>query len=343
MPSDQPPLLRTSARKDFRRCWWLWWEHWVEGVSPLRAPTWSVFGTAWHAAMEYAYQQRRRTKSVYLEACQVFLENIDNAARKVGVDDWESYEEEILENKKRLIPAVELGPAMLMNYWQEYGPEREWEIIHTEQPFQIDVPYPDSDKVLVVYAGTWDMLAWHRPTRRYWLWDHKTAAKIEQPEYLELDDQAGSYLWVAKKVLVHKGILQRRDKISGILFNIAKKSLPDERPTNSLGEALNQNGSVSKRQPTPRFMRYEAARTPVAQVAQARRVQSEALVMQKVLNGELPVLKNPTHDCPRCILFDLCTAHEEGEDWEFLKRTMYTTRDLYADHREAMEREGIEL
>lgn len=340
-----PPLLRTSARKDFRRCWWLWHKHWVEGVSPLRQPTWSVFGTAWHAALEYVYNQERRTRKVYLEATDVFLDSIDDAARKVGVDDWESYEEEILENKKRLVPAVELGPAMLMNYWNEYGSEREWEVIHTEQPFQINVPHPSAPKghVLVVYAGTWDMLAWHRPTRRYWLWDHKTAAKIDPPDYLDLDDQAGSYLWVAKEVLVHKGLLERRDRISGIIFNIARKALPDKRPTNERGEALNQDGSVSKRAATPRFMRYEAVRTPYNQVQQARRVQQEAVVMQKVIRGELPIIKSTTHDCPKCILFDLCTAHEDGEDWEYLQAHQYTKRDLYADHREAMERDGIEL
>lgn len=295
--------------------------------------------------MEYVYQCPKRTRAVYLDAIDVFLEQMDDAARKVGVEDWESYEEEALETKKRLIPAVDLGPAMLMNYWQEYGPEREWEVIHTEQPFHINVPHPSASRsdALVVYAGTWDMLAWHRPTRRYWLWDHKTAAKIEPPEYLDLDDQAGSYLWVAKEVLLHKGLLEKRDRISGIVFNIARKAMPDERSTNNFGEALNKDGTISKRQPSPRFMRYEAVRTHYNQVQQARRVQQEAVVMQQIIEGKLPIIKNTTHECPRCILFDLCTAHEDGEDWEYLQEHQYTVRDLYKDHREAMQRDGIEL
>lgn len=345
MPDVQPPLLRNSASKDFWKCWWLWDQHWEKRICPRRSPTWSVFGTAWHSAMEYVYQPGQpRSRQDYLEAAEVFLQGIDDAARKVGVKDWESYEDEELEKKKRLVPAVELGPAMLLNYWDEYGPEREWEVIHTEQPFQIDVPYPNSKEILVVQAGTWDALMWHRPTRRYWLWDHKTAAQIQtNPEYLELDDQAGTYLWVAKKVLVHKGLLKRQDKISGIVFNIARKALPDERPVNAAGESLNQNGSVSKTQPSPRFMRYESVRTPTQQVALARRVQDTALIMEKVRSGELPVVKNTTKDCPRCVLFALCTAHESGDDWEYLRDTMYTTRDMFADHRNDMERGGIEL
>lgn len=345
---DSPPLLRTSERKDFWKCWWLWWEHWENGVSPLRAPTWSVFGTAWHSAMEYVYQPGQpRRRQDYLDAIDVFNEGIDDAARKVGVDDWDGMEEEESEGKKaKLIPVKELGPAMLMGYWDFYGKESEWEVIHTEQPFQINVPHPSAPRshTLVVYAGTWDALMYHKPTRRYWLWDHKTAKAIPtSPDYLELDDQAGSYLWVAKKVLVHKGILKRSDKISGIVFNIAKKALPDERPRNAAGEALNKDGSVSKRPISPRFMRYENVRTPYMQVEQAKRVQKTAMIMQMIRNGDLPVVKNPTKDCPRCILFDLCTADEGGEDVDFIRETMYTTRDMYADHRDDMLRGGIEL
>lgn len=343
---DAPPLLRNSESKDFWRCWWLWWEHWVNGTSPLRAPTWSVFGVAWHASLEYVYQHPKRTKRLYLEAQDVFLEHLDDTARRVGIDDWEDYEEDQNENKRvKLVPAKELGPKMLVNYWDHYGPEREWEFIHTEQPFQINVPAPGAPRshTLVVQAGTWDALAWHRPTRRYWLWDHKSAKAMPAPEYLELDDQAGTYLWVAKRVLLHKGLLERRDKISGIVFNYAKKHPGDDRPRNQYGEALNKDGSVSKRQPTDLFLRYETVRTPQQQVALARRVQNTAMIMNRIRSGELPLVKNTTKDCPRCVLFDLCVAHESGEDWQYLRDQMYTKRDLYEDHRADMERGGVEL
>lgn len=344
---DSPVLLRTSERKDFRTCEWLWWEHWVGGVSPRRNPTWSVFGTAWHLAMEYVYQPGiRRGRGDYLDACDLFIESLDDAGRKVGVDDWEEIEnEEIEQSTTKIIPARELGPKMLLNYWDKYGPEREWKIIHTEQPFQINVPMPNGPRgsVLVVYAGTWDLLAWHERERRYWLWDHKSCKQFPDLRMLDLDDQAGSYLWVAKKVLLHKGLLERKDKISGIIFNYAKKHPGDDRPRNARGEALNQNGTVSKRLATEIFLRYPAIRTPETQVKQAKRVQNEAMRMRMIRNGELSVIKNPNKDCGRCVLFDLCDAHENGDDWEYLRDTMYVRRDMYADHRVDMERSGIEL
>lgn len=343
-----PPLLRTSERKDFRRCPWLWQMHWVEGISPIRAPTWSVFGLAVHKALEHRYPPGIKRNPIE-ECVEVFLYELDDLGRKVGVDIDELEEEEERQNeakdrKVKLVPARELGPAMLRHYAKVYGDDKEWECIHTEQTFQINVPDPArKGKVLVVYAGTWDALMRNRRNKRYWLWDHKTAKAIPNPDFLELDDQAGSYIWVAKEVLVHKGLLTKRDRISGIIFNYLKKSLPDPRPTNSAGEALNQNGSVSARQPAPRFLRYPSDRSPEAIVRQARRVQKEAVVMAKMKSGELPIYKNTAHDCPRCILFDMCTAHEQGDDWELLRDELYIGRDPYADHREAMENNGIEL
>lgn len=343
MTIEAPPLLRTSERKDFRRCPWLWEQHWLNGISPVRAPTWSVFGTAVHKALEHRYPPGIKRRDIE-ECVEVFLYALDDEGRKVGVDIDELEEAESDDKKAKLIPARELGPAMLRHYAKVYGNDREWECIHTEQPFQINVPDPDRPgETLVVYAGTWDALMRHRRSKRYWLWDHKTARSFPDVRFLELDDQAGSYIWVSKEVLVHKGLLKKRDRISGIVFNYLKKSPPDLRPTNSAGEALNKDGSISARQPAPRFLRYAADRSPEAIVAQARRVQKEAVIMDMMRTGELEIYKNPTHECPRCILYELCTSHEQGDDWEELRDQLYIVRDPYTDHREAMTVGGVEL
>jgi hypothetical protein len=240
--------------------------------------------------------------------------------------------------------ADELGEMMLRHYVQHYGKDSEWEVIHTEQPFQIDVPHPLNGKTLVVYAGTWDALMRNRRTGKLWLWDHKTAKSFPNPEFLDLDDQAGAYLWVAKEVLVHKGVLTKKDHIEGIVFNYAKKAPPDLRPRDRAGFALNKDGSVSKRQPAPRFSRPESFRSPQQQVNQAKRVQQEAQLMNMMRKGLLPIIKNTTHECPRCPLFDLCVLHEQGaEGWEDYRDALFVVKDVYADHREAMADNGITL
>jgi len=346
--ADEIPLLRTSERGDFK-CPWLWYHHWVLGISPVRLPTWGVFGSALHRGLQVYYPPGVRRGNIG-DACDAFLEYLDGEIRKIGVDifeeEYERAERKAQEDNKsiKLVPAHELGPIMLQEYAQYYGPDKDWEVIHTEQPFQITVPTPNHTGALVIYAGTWDALMRHRRTKRYWLWDHKGPKTLPKAETLEMNDQAGSYLWVAKEVLLHLGVFTARDVIDGIVFNYLKKALPDPRPVNAAGESLNQDGSVSLKQPAPRFLRYESFRGPAQKVMQARRVQDIAIHMQDMRDGTTPVYKNVTHECPRCILFDMCSAHEAGDDWELIRDELYVVRDPYADHREAMHaRGGIEL
>lgn len=349
MATPTPPLVRTSERNDHAQCPQAWDWRWLQGLTPMREPTWAVFGTAWHRAMEVYYPVGRK-RGALLDCIDMFLESLDDLGRKVGVDinDLEEAEREKKEaagQKVKLVPARELGPIMLREYDKRYRIEdRGWHVVHTEQTFQIDVPDPeDKRRVLLVLAGTWDLLIWNIAKKRYELVDHKTAKQIPNAGYLDLDNQAGTYPWVAKEVLVHKGILTKKDNIKGIWFSYAKKSPPDPRPTNAAGESLNKDGSVSKVQPAKRFERYYSPRTVRQNVSQARRVQSQGIVMNMMRNGELPIYKTPNKDCERCAFFDLCQLHEQGDDWEFYRDEMFKHRDPYRDHRAEMERNGIEI
>lgn len=385
---QSPPLVRTSERNDHAQCPQAWEWRWLDGLVPMREPTWAVFGTAWHRAMEVYYPIGTKRGSV-LDAIDMFLESLDDMGRKIGVDIEELEEAEILKKeekgtKVKLVPARELGPIMMREYHDFYRGDRDWEVIHTEQTFQIDVPDPDDrSQVLLVLAGTWDALMRHRRTKRLELWDHKSAKTIPSWGYLELDNQAGTYPWVAREVLLHKGIITKKDRIHGIWFNYAKKSPPDGRPVNAAGEATNKPtkahyiealvrkqvgtevglrkhtaeklaslaaangltvlGEVSATQPAKRFERYYSQRTPHQNVGQARRVQAQGIVMDMMRNGELPIYKTPNRDCERCVFFDMCTLHEQGDDWEFYRDEMFKNRDPYRDHREDMERSGIEI
>lgn len=384
----QPPLVRTSERNDHAQCPWLWAQRWLNGLVPVREPTWAVFGTAWHRAMEVYYPVGRKRGSV-LDTIDMFLASLDDLGRKIGVDISELEEEEIERKesngqKVKLVPARDLGPIMVREYIKFYEGDRDWDVVHSEQTFQIDVPDPDfPGEVLLVLAGTWDLLVWSRSKRRYELVDHKTAKTIPSWGYLELDNQAGTYPWVAKEVLVHKGILTKKDHIRGITFSYAKKTAPDPRPVNAAGEATNKPkkehyikalvghttqspaalnkhtlealetmarqrkvvvlGEASATQPAKRFERYYSPRTPQQNAGQARRVQAQGIVMEMQRNGELPIYKTPNRDCERCAVFDMCTLEEQGDDWEFYRDEMFKKRDPYRDHRADMERNGIEI
>jgi len=346
----QLPLLRNSERSDLH-CPWKWDMVWNKGLRPKREPTWALFGGAWHYGMEFYYPVGRKRGRLQ-DAIDAALENLELGRRKVGVDladisldDDGQPEEGTSKRDVELISADSLMEIMFREYRKKYGTDEEWECLHTEQPFQIDVPHPKyPGRFITVYAGTWDALMRNRRTGKLWLWDHKTARQLPKPDYLELNDQAGSYLWVAKEVLVHKGVLTKKDEIEGIIFNYAKKTKPDPRPTNAAGHALNQDGTVSKRQPTPRFARHPVHRTPQAQAMLAQRVQQDAVLIDKMRRGLIPIVKRTNYDCPRCPLFDLCTLHEQQADgWEDYRDEFFVVKDVYADHREAMAQNGIEL
>ena len=331
------PLIRTSERGDFKECPWKWYHSWVLGLSARRVPTWSWFGTAWHKAMEVRYPVGRKRVHI-ADVIDAFVEAVGEEQRRVWTQGGELDEEEVVDGK-------ELGIAMLKAYVDFWGVDRRWQVIHTEAPFQIDVPHPKTGKLIAVYCGTWDLLVWDLVDKVYRLVDHKTRKAFKADwSFYDLNDQGGSYLWVAREVLLHKGLITKRDTIDGITFNMARKAMPDERPRNAQGQALNKDGSVSLKQPALYFERYTTHRTDAERVNQGRKVVDEARMMNGVRNGKLPMLKHPTEDCVRCHLFDMCQLDEKDpQEAQAYAATMLVRRDPYADHREAMSRAGVSL
>lgn len=369
------PLIRTSERGDFKSCQYFWYWHWVRGYSSPTVPTWSWFGTAIHKALETRYPigTKRRPLPEVLEAFEAACGDEHGRIWEKGGD----LDDEVVND------SMELGKAMLTGYIKHYDQDSRWQVIHTEQPFQIDVRHPRTGRLIAVYCGTWDLLVWDRVDKVYRLVDHKTRAQFKQDwSFFDLNDQAGSYLWVAPEVLVHLGLIKKTDVIDGIIFNMLRKAMPQ--PTAEDGirynlpkrkhyeSALKAAGAISTVvppkltlpkmqalateygidvkgdpkavQPTPLFRRYTTHREPEQRVTQGRKVLAEATHMDLVRRGRLPLLKHPTEDCPRCPLYDMCQIDEyDPEGAVAYADSMLVQRDMYADHREAMEQGGVSV
>jgi hypothetical protein len=370
------PLLRTSERNDFKRCPWMWHQSWNRGLTSSRTPTWSWFGSAWHKGMEARYIPGTKRGSL-LDAIGAFEEALDGEVRRVYTEGYSIDEVDIVDGRK-------LGEAMMRGYYRHYGKESEWEVIHTEQTFQIDVVDPaDASKVLVTYAGTWDALMWNRLTKTFWVWDHKTRKSFPARwEFYDINDQAGSYLWVAPEILRHLGVFSKKDELEGLVFNAARKAMPDTRPVNPMtGKATNKPtkdhylevftakglnippratlavladmaetlnirvyGADSAVQPQALFHREEIWRSPEERVKQAKRVQAEAAAMAAMRRGDLPLWKTPTEDCVRCQLFEYCSVDEQNQsEGEFFAESAMKRRDPYRDHRTDFALRGVSL
>lgn len=366
------PLIRTSERGDFKSCQFYWYWHWVRGLGSPNVPTWSWFGTAIHRALEHRYPVGLK-RNPLPEVLEVFEEACEGELRRVWEQDGEIEDETWHDG-------VALGKAMLTGYIKKYGDDSRWQVIHTEQPFQIDVRHPKTGRLIAVYCGTWDLFVWDRIDKVYRLVDHKTRAQFKQDwSFFDLNDQAGSYLWVAPEVLRHLGLLGKNDQIDGIVFNMLRKAMPQpvaedgirynmpKKPhylaalagvgvvpgprtsLKSLAELarehhLDVKGDARAVQPTPLFRRYTTRRGIEQRVNQGRKVLAEATQMDMVRRGRLPILKHPTEDCVRCPLFDFCQLDElEPEEALQYAATMLVQRDMYADHREAMQETGVEV
>lgn len=228
------PMIRTSERGDFKECPWYWYQHWVLVLTSRHTPTWSWFGTAVHVALSVRYPVGKRRGSV-ADVLDAFDGALGEEERRVYAEGNEMDPDEVHD-------ARELGRAMLVGYMQHYGRDQAWQVVHNEQSFQIYVPHPDKpNRYIAMYCGTWDLVVWDLVDKCYRIVDHKTRRGFPSDwSFYDLNDQGGSYLWVAPEVLRHKGIFGPKDKLDGIVFNCLKKAMPDERIRDSNGIARNK-------------------------------------------------------------------------------------------------------
>lgn len=332
MTKQTIPLLRTSERRDFKRCPQRWWWGWREGLRPKGTPSDALwFGTGWHLVMEHHYcgpgaKRGGDPHGVWEEYVADEIRFIRSQVTESNGVSEEPYQE-----------AGELGHAMVDEYLRVYGDDEQWSIIRPEKAFQVYIKDPDTKRRVVKYCGTYDLVARDESDGQLWLWDHKTAKAIST-SHLALDDQAGSYCTIATQELRAAGLIGKNEKIAGILYNFIRKGKPDPRPTDERGRSLNKDGSISKSQPAPLFKRELVYRTPEEQRSQLSRIRAEVAHMDAFRSRSLPLYKNPTRDCSwDCSFYHLCTIDEQvgPEAVKEVKDAMFDRADPYADHRES--------
>lgn len=329
------PIIRTSERRDFKRCPQRWWWGWREGLRSVDTKQALWFGTGIHLVLEHHYgpgglKRGRNPLRVWRE----YVKDSSMFTMPSGrvVDDGA---------KPEYVSAAKLGEDMLDGYFDLYGNDEHMYVLGAEVPFQIEIPDHDGISVCV-YAGTWDLLWRDERDDGLWVTDHKTAATLDT-KHLTLDDQAGSYWALAGPYLRGTGAIGPKQRLKGIEYNLLRKyAVPDDdRPVDADGMRLNKDGSVSKRQPKPlsyRYHRERVHRTAVEQRTQIERIATEADAMDRFRANKSALYKNPTRDCVwDCSFFTMCELHERGADWAEFRDIAFVVADPYADHRYALE------
>lgn len=307
------PVLTTSERTAFRRCPQKWWWRYRCGLVPRGDSADALwFGIGIHEALAIWYQlglKRGRHPAAYFE------EWCGEEERYIRAN-FADRDKEWIDGPK-FENARELGINMLERYVEYYGKDQEWDVIAIEHPFRTRLK--TNGEPFVEFWSTWDGVYRDLRDGQVYLMEHKTATAI-QLAYLALDDQAGAYWAVADPYLRAQGILGKNERIAGITFNFLRKSMGDDRPKDEQGQYLNKDGSVSKKQPPPYFVRETVPRTPAEGRTQLQRMANEVQWMNAIRDGSMPLIKNTGKDCTYCEFFLMCQLHERGgTGWQALR------------------------
>lgn len=322
-------LLRNSERSSYRRCRWKWEQSYKKRLEPKQRGKALTFGSMVHEALAGWYFPGRERGRHPAEA---FIEIYDADAELHGGVGFEQYDDD--DNK---LDARELGWAMLTGYVEKWGDDSHLEVLQPEMGFRIDV-YDKQGNYLVTLVGTSDGPVRNHSTGRINIFEHKTAKKLEDIRINSgYGEQGLTYWWGLTMWLRHLKELGPDELIDGVTFNVLRKGMPDERPVNEQGHALNKPkkdalveactelglatkgtietltdrlvaagqtlrdiellGEPSARQPTPLFQRQELLLSEAELDQFAIRLRKEAYEMSLVRKGKLPIYKNPTKDC----------------------------------------------
>lgn len=319
--SELEVLLRTSERSAYRRCRQRWWWNYVEALQPTSPASALRFGTLIHKALAAWYPPGRKRGTHPREAFEQYF-----AEEGHLFGQWD-------EDGMKVDP-YELGIAMCNGYVEKYGKDTDIEILQPEMAFKLHI-YDRKGNYLCTYVGRFDAIYRRRSVRRIGIFEHKTCKSMPGPVRVNslYGEQGITYWWAANQYLREMGWLKPDQILEEILFNFLRKGLPDTRPKDANGYALNQDGTISKRQPAKLFMRdpLKLGHNTLADVE--RRIRGEAWEIAQARAGKLPIIKSPSMDCDwDCAFRDVCEIHGMGGDYKSVLKLEFRPYDPYSDY-----------
>lgn len=325
------PLMRTSTRTSFARCQQQWKWSWLDSLESNDPSTALRFGTLAHKALERWYIPGLKRGE---HPAETWDEVYHTEAEKHG--DMGVYD----EDTGGMADAYELGVQMMEDYVECYGTEPWLEIVAVEQPFEILIT--SGGEPVCIYCGTFDAIGYDHEELCYLVLEHKTAATIST-RHLALDEQANSY-WAFSSYWLNDNYDEDAE-LNHILYNFMRKGKRDDRPTNAQGQALNKDGSVSKRQPPPRYHRERVFRGPYERHKVLERIVKQATAIEWVRENPEELYKTPgsgpQSHCNWCAFQDACELEESMADWEEMLKMTTRPWDPFEGHRPQLE--GVSL
>lgn len=362
-------LLRNSERAKYRRCRLAWKWSYVERRGSERSKGALVFGTDIHASLREWYPPGHKRGTHPAKAFdKIFRTNRDAYAQwddegnrieayDLGMSMLEDYVDTYGNDDtiKIIAPEQVITIDVL---------DRQGNYLCTWVG-QVDAMYEDLSRST-------------RSQKCIGMLEHKTAKTIDEELAVVsgYGEQGLSYVWAADLHARHEGLTTGH--VTHVRFNWLKKSLADERPRSVNGHVLNKPtkpaliaacdvrnlewpkgatievltglladagvqvellGEPSKRQPGPRFHRFDLNLMGNELTELNQRIRAEAWEMGQAKAGKLPIYKNPTRDCKwDCEFHEVCELHSMGVEWEDMMQMEFTTWNPYEEHELELER-----
>jgi hypothetical protein len=335
------PLVRSHERMDYKRCPKKWYWKWRLGLVPKAYSFGPLNLGEWmHLAFNDWYLKGTKRSGQLVDH---FNRAADSAIELAASNNAPEHE---LEKAEEL---AELGSIMATAYQDHYGLDDQISVIGGEIPLEFSIA--DSGKVIAKHLLKPDLVFRYKSVPgKVYLMEHKTAKSITT-EHLVMDDQARPYGVMSERALKNAGLIDKDETVAGILYNFLRKGLPDNRQRNAQGQYLNKNGSVSKRQPKPLFVRKLITLTRAAKLVSLKRIQAETVLITAVTKGlrdkridPVALPKTQHKSCSRfCQYFDMCVAEENGLDISDMRRLMYVRQNPYEQYDTTDEPIGFEM
>jgi hypothetical protein len=339
--TDDVLTVSWSELKTFQRCPKQHQYKYIERLVPKVKQRPLYLGNWVHAALQTHYDEGnwRRGHELY-------------------VKDWNSlFEEERLALRTRgksvSKPFPEIVEGIMKSYLFYYK-EDNWEVVATEQEFEVDTPLKIDGKRVRIH-GIIDLII-KDENGQMWVIDHKTAGNIpDATAFHAMDPQLMIYPWAAKQAWGYD--------VQGIFYNYVKSKAPGV-------PQLLKSGGLSRRKiitdyPTLyRFYRDNGydPRDFADQLRPLRkrspflrryRYPREAVVTNEILLDSLATAKHIytdkrryrviTRDCATmCSYHDLCRAELNGLDGSYMRKNNFTLKPVKVKEQDDYYDEEVE-
>lgn len=164
---DDVYILRTSERSTWKKCPQRW--HWAyrEGLTVPHdeQPNALWFGIGIHESLAHLYGPGATRRRDYLDVWDAYA---DSEMRHIATTSDGTWDD------KTWIDAKTLGHAMLYGYGKHWHGDPDWDVIFTEEPFEIEIPKLDApEETEIVFVSTFDGVYRDKHSKKIYLMEHK--------------------------------------------------------------------------------------------------------------------------------------------------------------------------